>query len=91
MEPSDIERARAKGERVFYEHATATLRTCPENYCIATRKHGMWRPFVDSALATVGPALEAMVAEFAHDEVARLRRVLTTIVEIHDTLLGGPK
>ena len=38
------DQARQLGHRVFYEPATETIRQCPENYCLAVRRDGMWIP-----------------------------------------------
>jgi hypothetical protein len=42
------ELANQQGRRAFYERATDTLRSCPENYCLAYRtKDGRWHVYRD--------------------------------------------
>src|SRR5712691_11129205 len=47
--PSEWERAYHAKRRVFYERATDTIRQCPENYLLAVRRDGRWRPQPDKA------------------------------------------
>lgn len=41
------EQAHKLGRRAFYERSTDTLRSCPENYCLAHRVGGRWRAYRD--------------------------------------------
>lgn len=51
MKRSAYEQAREKGQRVFYEPETQTIRTQPENYLIAYRADGRgWYFDIDAAL-----------------------------------------
>lgn len=34
--------AKELNKRVFYEEYTDTIRTCPENYCVAVRRNGQF-------------------------------------------------
>jgi hypothetical protein len=52
---------RAK-QRVFYEAATETVRTCPENYCLAARQSGHWIAFTDAAAALLSSDVEDVIA-----------------------------
>lgn len=63
------EAARQLGRRAFYERATETLRTCPENYCLAARQEVrgryVWRPFVDAALREHETTIVAEIERWA--------------------------
>ena len=56
MEERDWEKAHREKRRIFYEKATSTLRTCPENYLVAvSREEGggkVWTATPDAALST---------------------------------------
>ena len=59
------ERARRLKRRAFYESATQTIRSCPENYCLAIGGPGCWRPSVDAAIAHKAPQIVAQIALYA--------------------------
>ena len=56
MEERDWEKAHREKRRIFYEKATETIRTCPENYLVAvSREEGggkVWTATPDAALST---------------------------------------
>lgn len=58
MEERDWEKAHREGRRIFYEKATVTMRTCPENYLVALVAsvgfggEQTWRATPDAAIQT---------------------------------------
>lgn len=78
METSAWDKAFKLGHRVFYERATETLRTCPENYCIAVRQRTpdgyKWTLFLDGSLepyrAVIAATLSTWVLGSTGDAIA---------------------
>ena len=56
--------AYALGRRVFYESATQTIRQCPENYCLAVRRDGRWRPDIDAASTINAHSLGQVLTQY---------------------------
>lgn len=75
------DQARAAGLPVFYEAATDTIRTCPENYCLAVQRGGRWTPFVDAGVGRQRAGLAAVIRRHsgasAEDMVATLAATYT--------------
>jgi len=57
-------------KRMFWEEATETIRTCPENYCVAARvkKDGQyhWVTDIDAALRPQLYFVQAAIREYEH-------------------------
>ena len=47
---NQYEEAQIMGKRTFVENSTETIRTCPENYCLAHRKNGRWQAYRDEGI-----------------------------------------
>jgi hypothetical protein len=50
MTMTSWEQAARLGRRAFFERETMTLRTCPENFCLAVYRYGRWKAFADGAV-----------------------------------------
>jgi hypothetical protein len=61
---SDWERAYHSKRPVFFERATDTIRQCPENYLLAVRQNGRWRPHPDTASPINAHSLELVLGEW---------------------------
>jgi hypothetical protein len=67
---SDWERAYHSKRRVFYERATHTIRQCPENYLLAVRQNGRWRPHPDKASPINAHSLGLVLDEWQNSSTA---------------------
>lgn len=62
---------------VFYEAATDTIRTCPENYCLAVLRGGRWTPFVDAGVGRQRAGLAAVIHRHSGASVEDMVALLT--------------
>ncbi len=82
MARSAWEEAYHSKQRVFFEPATDTVRTCPENYCLAFRRDGKtWEPFVDAAMGPLRAPIAALVTRHHGVSPDRMVTLLTNKIK----------
>jgi hypothetical protein len=66
-------------QRVFYEAATETIRTCPENYCLAARDGHHWLAFTDAAAKLTASDVEDVLANHPRLDGVRLADIFAEV------------